>query len=82
MYPEDVVKVLRESNGVMTEQAPLRDAPGALPGDLIAPATATAAHAPKGKTGTTAKQAPAASDTSSIQANPANPQGKVANAAH
>jgi hypothetical protein len=35
MYPQTLVNMLREANGVEKEQAPLKDASGSLPGEVV-----------------------------------------------
>jgi hypothetical protein len=49
MYPQDVVELIREANGVHEDQGPLLDAPGSLPPEVAAqigeqPTTITARH--------------------------------------
>ena len=41
MYPKDLVETIREANGVMHEQAPLKDAPGSLPVEVATEAAST-----------------------------------------
>jgi hypothetical protein len=36
MYPEALVNMIREANGVEKEQGPLKDAPGSLPAEVAA----------------------------------------------
>jgi len=61
MYPESVVEWIRDANGGEKDQAPLKDAPGALPAEVVAklhakPA-AQVANASTKTTGTTASTA-------------------------
>jgi hypothetical protein len=43
MYPESVIKLLREANGVTKEQLPLKDAPGSLPPEVVSKLQASTA---------------------------------------
>ena len=58
MYPKNVVEWIRDANGGAKHEAPLKDAPGRLPADVVAQLHAKAstktADASKAKTGTTA----------------------------
>ena len=60
MYPETVVKLLREANGVMKEQLPLKDAPGSLPPEVVSKLQASAAKEPAAEKEATEKEAAAA----------------------
>jgi hypothetical protein len=61
MYPQTVVESIREVNGGEKDQAPLKDAPGALPAEVVAKlhakTTAQVANASTNTTGTTASSA-------------------------
>jgi hypothetical protein len=61
MYPESVVEWIRDANGGEKDQAPLKDAPGALPAEVVAKlhakATTQFANASTKTIGTTASSA-------------------------
>jgi hypothetical protein len=72
MYPQTLVNMLREANGVQKEQAPLKDASGSLPAEV----------APKAR-GAVSPQ-PAAAKSSHATSNPEKPaadEGKMASSA-
>jgi hypothetical protein len=69
MYPQTLVNMLREANGVEKEQAPLKDASGSLPAELAPKARGAVSPQP-----TTAKSSHA---TSTLE-KPAADEGKVA----
>jgi hypothetical protein len=58
MYPQNVVESIRDANGGEKDQGPLKDAPGALPAEIVAKlhakATTQATNASTNATGTTA----------------------------
>jgi hypothetical protein len=57
MYPKNVVESIRDANGGEKDQGPLKDAPGALPAEVVAKLNAKAApqvaNASTNTTGTT-----------------------------
>jgi hypothetical protein len=60
MYPETVVKLIREANGVTKVQLPLKDAPGSLPPEVASKLQASAATEPAAEKEATEKEAAAA----------------------
>jgi hypothetical protein len=68
MYPKDVVEWIRDANNGEKDQGPLKDAPGALPAEVVA----------KVHTKSTSTQAADASATGSIDEKPA-PKKRLAN---
>jgi hypothetical protein len=60
MYPETVVKLLREANGVTKKQLPLKDAPGSLPPEVVSKLQSSAAKEPAAEKEATEKEAAAA----------------------
>ena len=61
MYPETVVKLLREANGVTKKQLPLKDAPGSLPPEVVSKLQSSAAKEPAAEKEATEKEAAAPS---------------------
>ncbi len=57
MYPETVVKLLREANGVTKKQLPLKDAPGSLPPEVVSKLQSSAATEPAAEKEATEKEA-------------------------
>jgi hypothetical protein len=71
MYPQTLVNMLREANGVEKEQAPLKDASGSLPGEVVPkvrgagslqPTPAKNLHATKNLRATSNPEKPAADE--------------------
>ena len=57
MYPQSVVEWIRDANGGEKDQGPLKDAPGALPAEVVAKLHAKAATQAANTSGTTANSA-------------------------